>query len=197
MSVLSAIENAIRSGDYALVRAGTELVRAHPALHEFLLGWQWATQPWRVYLVAVPVVGVAVWRGRRRLPADEAGRLARRGRCAIAAMMATWAIAAVVKELIRRPRPFVEHPLAHAAGNSFPSGHSANSMAAGLSLVLFTWPYLGRGGRIAATLAAAGFVLTTGANRVLLGMHFPTDVVGGFLLAALIVTLTYRAYRPT
>jgi undecaprenyl-diphosphatase len=92
----------------------------------------------------------------------------------------------VLKELVDRPRPYVEYStLSFAAADSstysFPSGHSTKSLALALPFVLFVMGW--RGGRGLAKLAVAGLALSVCASRVLLGVHFLSDVVGGLAMA--------------
>lgn len=89
----------------------------------------------------------------------------------------------VVKHAVARPRPDAALRLIHENGFSFPSGHSMNNMALYAMLVLLVWRYAkDEGTRIAATFAACLYVLAMGASRVYLGVHYASDVIGGFAL---------------
>jgi membrane-associated phospholipid phosphatase len=103
---------------------------------------------------------------------------------------------AIPHEFLRRPRPVDGFVTVTSYG--FPSGHSANAAAAALVGVLLAWPRLGRSGRVGAVVAAAVFTAFVGASRVALLAHWPSDVVGGWLLALAVVPLVARAvgYRP-
>ncbi len=103
-------------------------------------------------------------------------------------------LAPLVKELVGRLRPVVEIPVATAGGPSFPSGHALNSAVVyGLALVV-AWPALGRRARIAATAATVALLAAIGATRPALGVHYLSDVVGGWLLAAAWLVITAAAF---
>ncbi len=90
----------------------------------------------------------------------------------------------LVKWPIGRPRPDVVARLAGAGNPSYPSGHSATSMLVfGLGGILLGEVVGGRRGRL---VAFAGLMLAAmvGWSRVALGVHWPTDVAGAWLLAA-------------
>ncbi|MGW4910438.1 phosphatase PAP2 family protein [Streptomyces sp. NPDC004270] len=87
-----------------------------------------------------------------------------------------------VLELIARARPPQADWQTRASGWSFPSGHSTTSaLAAGL-LVLALWIRAPRG-RTAWCVAVTCWGLAVGATRVFLGVHWCTDVAGGWLFA--------------
>ncbi len=96
-----------------------------------------------------------------------------------------------LKNALARPRPDV-HPLTTAAGFSFPSGHTTGTTALCVSLLVVFYPALRRRGRAVAVVAAVALSVAVAASRVLLGVHFPSDVVGG-LLAGSLVALTVAA----
>jgi undecaprenyl-diphosphatase len=91
-------------------------------------------------------------------------------------------ISTVVKPLVDRPRPPVEH-LQAVSGPSFPSGHATQASAFWISLVLAlrTVP-MRRGTLVVAALAAGLIVVVVSLTRVYLGVHYPADVVAGVLL---------------
>jgi undecaprenyl-diphosphatase len=89
----------------------------------------------------------------------------------------------VLKEVVDRPRP--AGGLVDAAGSSFPSGHAAHSVFylwLAVTIVLRLRPGMARGAAVVAT----GFALTAliGLSRVYLGVHYLSDVSGGWALGA-------------
>lgn len=95
----------------------------------------------------------------------------------------------LLKSLAARPRPCDDYPavallLPHPGGYSFPSSHASSSFAAAVSLFLrFRKP------GIAALLLAALIAF----SRVLLFVHYPTDVLAGAALGTLLALLVFLA----
>jgi undecaprenyl-diphosphatase len=67
--------------------------------------------------------------------------------------------------------------------SSFPSGHAGNSMAVFLTIALVAVP---RAHRIPAIFGAVLASLVVGCTRPYLGVHWPSDVIGGWSLGAAI-----------
>ncbi|MFJ7207138.1 phosphatase PAP2 family protein [Streptomyces sp. NPDC098789] len=126
-----------------------------------------------------------------------AGRTTRRGARTAAALLLCLGAGQVVRyavmALVARPRPAVGDWAAHASGWSFPSGHTSTAaMTAGLLVAaLFL-----RGSRVPRTavvligLWGAG----VGLSRVYLGVHWFTDVLGGWLFATAWLALLAHLY---
>jgi undecaprenyl-diphosphatase len=90
-----------------------------------------------------------------------------------------------------RPDPLGHLDAVHTM--AFPSGHSANAMTLGLGVALvLTAPGRGRPAAVAAGLLFAALV---GGSRMVLGVHWPSDVAGGWAFGALWTLLLVRASR--
>ncbi|RGC70920.1 phosphatidylglycerophosphatase B [Micromonospora sp. MW-13] len=166
------------------------------ALHGYALGhpgWVWFMTGWTNVFgpgpLRVAVLAVVVWLYYRR-----ALRLAW---WAVTTMAVGGLLGALLKLLVGRDRPDLLDPVARAAGYSFPSGHALNAtLAAGVLLLIFL-PYARKRPAARWALWAAAVVVAglTGVSRVALGVHWTSDVIGGWLLGAATVAATTAAFR--
>lgn len=94
-----------------------------------------------------------------------------------------------LKLFFKRVRPDLWSLLVVEKSYSFPSGHAMISMA--LALTLIVWAFNSRA-RWAAIIAGIIYVLSVGFSRLYLGVHYPTDVLGGWIMSAVWVFLATR-----
>jgi undecaprenyl-diphosphatase len=103
----------------------------------------------------------------------------------------------VLKVLVGRLRPVVAHPVAHAPGNSFPSGHALGSLVCYGALFLVFLPAARGRWRTCFGIGIAVLIALIGISRILLGVHFISDVVGGWAIGIAWLGLTSLAFELT
>lgn len=142
---------------------------ATPTLDALMLFCSHAGAPRPMVVFFLAVVGALLARRRR----GDAAFFA----VAVAGAMA---LDFAAKVLFGRARPDLWLSLAPESDYSFPSGHAMGSMALVAALVVLTWATRWRW----AVLAAGGlFVGLVGLSRLYLGVHYPSDVLAGWLAA--------------
>jgi membrane-associated phospholipid phosphatase len=172
----------IRSGDpTAFDIAGRTGLRGleSPTLSSIMWGASVYGAPVRLSPLGLLAAGVFLYRGWRR------GAL-----LVVVTLAGAWAVDTGLKLLYGRARPeafFDYYPAPESY--SFPSGHALFSVCffGGLA-VLLTHRLNGRLVQTAVWLVALVLILLIGASRVYLGVHYPTDVVGGYAMGMTWVT---------
>ncbi|HEY1516484.1 MAG TPA: phosphatase PAP2 family protein [Solirubrobacteraceae bacterium] len=112
-----------------------------------------------------------------------------------------WIAVWIVKGAVDRPRP--PAPLVHTSGQSFPSGHAANSIGYLALAVAVSVAVRTRAGRVAVVAAGAVLAALVGLSRIYLRAHYASDVLAGEALAigtyaiAAMTALIWRANRGT
>jgi undecaprenyl-diphosphatase len=87
----------------------------------------------------------------------------------------------LLKLYFHRARPDF-HRLIEIGGYSFPSGHAMNAFSFYSILAFLLWRHApSRLARTAVILVSTFMVLAIGTSRIYLGVHYPSDIVGGFL----------------
>jgi membrane-associated phospholipid phosphatase/beta-phosphoglucomutase-like phosphatase (HAD superfamily) len=104
------------------------------------------------------------------------------------------AVNIVLKLIIHRAPPGGDDDdlVAHAR-YSFPSGHTMTTTALAAALVFIAWPTRWRW---PVTAGAVVYAATMGFSRVYVGVHWPSDVIAGWLMGAATTWLVWLALRP-
>jgi len=174
----AAILDAVREGDGIAAfdpRIHRWVVDHRSAnLDHFFRGVTWAGS----MTVLLPVIlGTIAWLLWRRHPD-----------LALAVAIATGGsllTVAIMKAVVGRSRPPVADRIANAYGAAFPSGHSANVVAACGILAWVATRFVHRTWlRVVIWVAAVLTALLVGVSRVYLGVHWPSDVLSGWIVGA-------------
>lgn len=124
---------------------------------------------WGAALLTIAAMGVLLWYRRRR----DAAFLA-------VAMAGSGILQFVTKLAFERPRPVVFAPLADLSTYSYPSGHAMASATLALALAVICrhtrW-------RWTAVAGGTAFALLVAFTRLYLGVHYPSDILAGWLLS--------------
>ncbi|HYF72414.1 MAG TPA: YegS/Rv2252/BmrU family lipid kinase [Nocardioides sp.] len=156
---------------------------------------QWLRRPLRGVEVAFGAIAMTAY------TVVLAGLLFRRYRRAAlftaGVMLVTSLTTTLTKALIDRDRPPWQSTDALLHNGAFPSGHaSAIGAFGGIVIVLVAMLVRRSSVRRSATLGVALAIVVVTADRVLLGRHYPSDVVGGVLLGLGMVMLGIAVYSP-
>lgn len=138
-----------------------------------------ATSP-VVLIAAVIVAALLLWRFGHKL---EAGLIA-------GSVFIAYAVGYIAKHVEGRSRPLAPINLAPESEASFPSGHVLVVTIVAFVAVGLAWRHLSTALRTIATTAAVLVTLAVSLDRLLVGAHWMTDVVGSIFLASVIITGT-------
>jgi membrane-associated phospholipid phosphatase len=166
--------------DNDLIRHSTGFTREH-GIADPLIALQGISQPFLLYLLAT---ALALWAWLRK-------GLRGRALWAFVTMMVAWNVGLLAKVLAGRARPIVDDPVSHSPGFSFPSGHAFNVAVVSTVVVFLLWPLLGTVGHRVSVVLAVVFSLVVGLDRIFLGVHFPSDVLAGYVLG---VGITFSSW---
>lgn len=107
--------------------------------------------------------------------------------------LAAWIVASIMKHLFYTPRPFLALPdvtllLPHEADGAFPSGHATFYSALAMAMYFYHK-------KIAVVFAVSAVII--GIARIMVGVHFPVDILAGLILGPIIAYATYFLINKT
>ena len=105
-------------------------------------------------------------------------------------MIITLLINQGLKYIIQRPRPPLEERLISQSGYSYPSGHSMMAMCLyGVLIYLINTKLKNKKLKIILTIILSIIILLIGVSRIYVRVHYPSDVLGAYLLTILILII--------
>jgi undecaprenyl-diphosphatase len=157
-----------------------------PVLRSGMIWVSWIFSSWRMGIIVI-VGMIVIWRNWGRLEAA----------CLAIAGIAT-TIQFAIKEAVDRPRPSADPVQIFSIETSegYPSGHAFTSiMVFGFLLYLILTHTHNRGWKILSAIFFTLPVLLVGASRIYLGVHWTSDVLGGYIIGAFFLTVIIWVYE--
>jgi undecaprenyl-diphosphatase len=107
----------------------------------------------------------------------------------VAAIVGSAILNLILKYFFQRARPDI-HRLVEIAGYSFPSGHAMNACTVYTITSFLLWHNIStRTGRTILIIISASMILTIGLSRIYLGVHYPSDIIGGYFASGFWITI--------
>jgi undecaprenyl-diphosphatase len=101
----------------------------------------------------------------------------------------------LLKQFFHRVRPEL-HRLIEVGGFSFPSGHAMNAFTVYGVVSFLLWRHIStRLGRLILIISSAVMILLIGVSRIYLGVHYPSDVIGGYLASCVWLTFAIFSFQ--
>lgn len=179
--------HAVHDLDAAVLDRAYGSLDGRPGLVDAALLWAGLSGPWLVHpvviVVASTLIGVGVARRRALLTA-------------VVGLVGS-GLAALCKVLVARPRPEPDDPITVVAGWSYPSGHATNVALGAVLLLALLHTAPRRWIRVVGTVLVLLGTGLTGLDRLVLGVHYLSDVLAGYVLGTAMAVVGLLVLRCT
>ncbi|MDO8552110.1 MAG: phosphatase PAP2 family protein [bacterium] len=156
-----------------------------PSLAQFYI-WFTELGDYKTVIPALTIIALIILAYKKRW-ALAAGLSA----CISGSYIAVYAL----KELIARPRPPGYLNMLSDNGYSFPSGHATFSFALYTFLLWIIWDSIPPAWKKPTIGVVAVLIIAIGYSRLYLGVHYPSDVLAGYVLGGIFVLLGIKVAR--
>jgi undecaprenyl-diphosphatase len=113
----------------------------------------------------------------------------------IAAVSGSAILNGILKQLFQRTRPDL-HRLIDIEGYSFPSGHAMNAFTVYSIISFLLWRHISkRLGRTILIFVSMVMILAIGISRIYLGVHYPSDIIGGYFASGFWITTAIMVFQ--
>lgn len=184
LALVRSHSSGLQGADQRVASHLHALALHHPGLVRFLQDVSNVAAP-RTFWVAIGLLTVA-------LIMRHAARLAV---WAAVTMAGAALLDNVIKTVANRARPNLANPVASAPGKSFPSGHALESLVGVAIILIVVLPLMRPVWRSVTVGVAIVLLALIGFARVTLGVHYLSDVVGGWIFAAGWIAATCAGFR--
>ncbi|WHY79655.1 phosphatase PAP2 family protein [Neobacillus sp. WH10] len=107
----------------------------------------------------------------------------------ISAIIGSAVLNQILKQVFHRARPNF-HRLIDISGYSYPSGHAMNAFTVYVIITFLLWRHIStKWGRSILIIFSAFMILAIGTSRIYLGVHYPSDIIGGYLASGFWLTV--------
>ena len=172
------------------------LARFDTSITQFIQSWpQWLELP----MVAVTFLGQPFFTVGIAFAIAAYGFYKTNERLVLAGSVAaiTFGVCSIIKIFLKRDRPATEYVNNMFFDTfSFPSGHATGAMVSYGLLAYLAWTYLPAPWNIIGPIVLSVLIALIGISRVFLGAHYPSDVIGGWLLGALGLFIIIYYIKP-
>lgn len=172
----NVMDESTMDWDVAILRAIK--ARSTPSGDEIVMALTDLAGPIFIPIVAVILIGYFIWI-----------KEAYNGLYVALTLGGTFLVNTLLKLYYQRSRPDLWELLVEERSFSFPSGHAMISMALALTLIVLVFHSYWR---LPALLLGLAYVLGIGFSRLYLGVHYPTDILAGWLVSLVWVGVVTR-----
>ena len=184
LALVRSHSSGLQSADQNVATGAHTLAVHHHGLVTFLLDVSNVAAPRTFWVLVAVLTAVLVIR-----------RAARLALWAAITMAGAALLDNVIKTVADRARPHLANPVASAPGKSFPSGHALESFVGVAIILIVVVPLMRPVWRWVTVALAIMLLALIGFARVTLGVHYLSDVIGGWIFAAGWTAATCAGFR--